>query len=128
MTKPSFLVAPYYGADPDGTRAGFPQEFVSRIRQAFYSQFFWDHLPSGLPHIKHTECSSILRLDQVFPIYRKREEDVAAWASTGWTLSCEARKVIDEWIRWGFQGGVQAEGAIDTFRTILKEQEDEQPA
>lgn len=128
VTKPSFLVAPYYGADPDGARAGFPHEFVSRIRQAFYSQFFWDQLPSGLPHIKHTECSSILRLDQVFPIYRKREEDVAAWTPTGWTLSSDARKIIDEWIRWGFQGGVKSGGVIDIFRSILKEEEGEQPA
>lgn len=128
VTKPSFLVAPYYGADADGSRAGFPPEFVSRIRQAFYSQFFWDHLPSGLPHIKHTDCSSILRLDQVFPIYRKREDDVAAWAPTGWTLSTDARQILDEWLRWGFQGGVKAGGAIDTFRSILEEEEGEQPA
>lgn len=128
VTKPSFVVAPYYGADPDGTRAGFPHEFVSRIRQAQYAQFFWDHLPSGLPHIRHTECSSILRLDQVFPIYRKREDDVAAWAATGWTLSAEARKVMEEWMRWEFQGGIVPGAAIDTFRTILKEQAGEQPA
>lgn len=128
VTKPSFMVAPYYGADPDGSRAGFPHEFVSRIRQAQYAQFFWDHLPSGLPHIRHTECSSILRLDQVFPIYRRREEDVAAWAATGWTLSPEARTVMEEWMRWGFQGGIKAGAVIDTFRLLLKEQEGEQPA
>lgn len=128
VTKPSFLVAPYYGAEPDGSRAGFPHEFVARIRQAQYSQFFWDQLPTGLPHMKRTECSSILRLDQVFPIYRKREEDVAAWATTGWTLAPKARKVLEEWIRWGFQGGVKPEGAIDMFRTILQEEAGEQPA
>ena len=128
VTKPSYLVAPFYGVDQDDKRAGFPAEFVSRIRQAQYAQLFWDHLPSGLPHIRHTECSSVLRLDQVFPIYRKREDDAAAWAATGWTLSPEARKVMEEWMRWGFQGGVKADGAIDTFRAILKEEEGEQPA
>lgn len=128
VTKPSFLVAPYYGAEPDGTRAGFPHEFITRIRQAHYSQFFWDHLPSGLPNVNRTECSSILRLDQVFPIYRTREVDVAAWASTGWTLAPKARKVLEEWMQWGFQGGVKAEGAINTFRTILREEAGERPA
>jgi len=128
VTKPSFLVAPYYGADPDGTRAGFPTEFVSRIRQAFYPHFFWDHLPSGLPHLRKTDCTSVLRLDQVFPINRRNDAEVAAWAPTGWTLSDQARDVLEEWLQWQLQGGVKAEGQIDTFRTLLKEMEGEQPA
>lgn len=128
VTKPAFSVAPYYGAEADGTRTGFPQEFVSRIRQAQYAQFFWDHLPSGLPHVGRSDCTSVLRLDQIFPVYRMRSADVAAWAPTGWMLSEQAQSVMEEWLLWQVRGGIPDEGIIDTFRTILKEMEGEQPA
>ncbi len=128
VTKPVFSVAPYYGADPDSSRAGFPHEFISRIRQAQYAQFFWDHLPSGLPYVGKSECTSVLRMDQVFPIYRTRDQDTAAWAPTGWTLSEQARSVVEEWLLWQIRGGIPADGIIHTFRTILKEMEGEQPA
>lgn len=128
VTKPALSVAPYYGADQAGSRAGFPLEFISRIRHAQYAQFFWDHLPSGLPHVGRSECSSVLRMDQIFPIYRNRDKDVAAWSPSGWTLSEQARSVLEEWLFWQVRGGIPSEGIIDTFRTILQEMDGEQPA
>ena len=43
----ALLVAPYYGVQADGTRAGWNPEFVSRIQRAEYSQYVWDRLPEG---------------------------------------------------------------------------------
>ena len=39
-TAPTVIVAPYYGSDRDGTRAGYNPELVERIRHAEYPQFF----------------------------------------------------------------------------------------
>ncbi len=37
--SPTIIVAPYYGADPNGRRAGFSSEFLKRMRQCEYPQF-----------------------------------------------------------------------------------------
>jgi hypothetical protein len=58
QTAPPVLVAPYYGVDEGGKRAGFKSEFVSRIRRCDYPQFMWDKLP-----IRGNTIESILRLD-----------------------------------------------------------------
>ena len=62
QTARTLLVAPYYGADKDGTRAGWNAAFVDRIRHAEYPQYMWDTLPIGGPDV------SILRLDHILPI------------------------------------------------------------
>src|SRR5690606_34576001 len=60
-TAPTILCARYYGATR-GTRAGFSDEFVTRIRHCEYAQFFWDCLP--FPRGEE----SILRIDQLQPV------------------------------------------------------------
>ena len=44
-TSPAMVVAPYYGVDRDGSRAGYNPELVQRIRHAEYPQFVLDSLP-----------------------------------------------------------------------------------
>src|SRR5262245_30668705 len=39
QTSRTLLVAPFYGADPGGTRGGWHPLFVTRIRRAEYSQY-----------------------------------------------------------------------------------------
>lgn len=61
-TSPTLLVAPYYGADKDGTRAGYNPELLRRIRHAEYPQFMLDFLPIGGPK------QSVLRFDHIQPV------------------------------------------------------------
>lgn len=46
-TAPTLIVAPYFGVDQDGSRAGWDAEFVSRIRHGEYPQYVHDRLPIG---------------------------------------------------------------------------------
>jgi hypothetical protein len=62
QTAKTMLVAPYYGADQDGTRAGWPPALVRRIRRGEYPQYICERLP--LPG----SDESILRLDQIQPL------------------------------------------------------------
>jgi len=117
QTRPSYLLAPYFGVEADGNRAGWPLGFVDRIRQAGYPQYFWDHLPPGLPLLKQSGCTSVMRLDQTYPSTRKP----AVYVPTGWALSVEAQKVIKDWIRWQIGNSPTPNGPIDEFRKILKE-------
>ena len=85
------LVAPYYGADPGGTRGGWPAPFVDRIRRAEYPQYVWDRLPlPGGP------SESILRLDHVFPV----GADPAGFRVEPFRLSGEALQFVDDWLEW----------------------------
>ncbi len=83
----AMLVAPFYGAEPGGTRGGWPAPFVERIRRAEYPQYVWDKLPLG------GETVSILRLDHLFPI----GADPATYALQPVRLSDEALALLDEW-------------------------------
>ena len=45
LSAQTILVAPHYGADKNGKRAGYNPEFVERIRHCEYPQFIWNPLP-----------------------------------------------------------------------------------
>lgn len=62
QTARTILVAPYYGTEQDGTRAGWPPALVQRIRWGEYPQYICDRLP--LPG----SDESILRLDHIQPL------------------------------------------------------------
>ena len=89
-TAPVVLAAPYYGADKDGKRAGYHAELVDRIRHAKYAQFLVDSLPIGGPK------ESILRLDHLQPIGTHYN----SYELTGYKLSEDALKIMDEWLHW----------------------------
>lgn len=63
QTLPTFIIAPYYGGDENtGTRAGFSEAFLERVRRLEYLRFFWDKLP-----ITGSE-GSVLRIDHIQPL------------------------------------------------------------
>ena len=106
----ALLVAPYYGVQADGTRAGWNPEFVSRIQRAEYSQYVWDRLPEGgLPE------GSILRLDHVFPI----GDDPANWTPLGYWLRDDIRAILDEWLSWHISGVLVPDGVLEWARDEL---------
>lgn len=111
---PTYIVAPFYGADQDGTRAGLSPEFVSRIKQFRYSQFFWDSLPIGGPN------GSLLRFDQIQPI----EPDLAAWVSTPFKLSEDAALILEDHLRWHI---TQTQPIVDSLIAYFRQAIQDRP-
>lgn len=106
-TAPTVLVAPYYGVDRDGRRAGYKPEFVERVRHCEYPQFVWDRLPiTGGPD------ESILRLDHLQPIGAHHN----SYKISEFKLSDGALEIIDELVHWLIWGGVDADSLIALYR------------
>ena len=104
LTSPTLIVAPYYGADQDGKRAGYNPKLVDRIRHAEYPQFMLDYLPIPGP-----EQSSILRFDHIQPVGLHYH----AYEHSGFCLSDEAVELIlDDWLQWLFYGGLPENSLI----------------
>jgi hypothetical protein len=50
----TLLVAPYYGTEQNGARAGWPPPLVQRIKNCVYPQFMWEILPAKKsPFVRH---------------------------------------------------------------------------
>lgn len=111
LTSPTILVAPYYGVDKDGKRAGYNPQLVERIRHAEYPQFLLDQLPIGGPK------ESILRFDHIQPIGLH----YYAYEHSGYSLSDEAVELIlDDWLQWLFYGGLPSDSfLLDYQREII---------
>ena len=111
LTAPTVLVAPYYGVDKDGSRAGYNPQLVQRIRHAEYPQFLLDQLPIGGPK------ESILRFDHIQPIGLH----YYAYEHSGYSLSDEAVELIlDDWLQWLFYGGLPSDSfLLDYQREII---------
>lgn len=110
QVAPTMLVAPYYGAEAAGRRAGFKGEFTSRIRRSEYPQYMWDRLPIG-----GSTDESILRLDQIQPV--PRHPDAFEW--THHCLSDDALMILDEWLHWLFEGDLRENAILRDFREGL---------
>lgn len=102
----TMLVAPFYGADPGGTRGGWPAPFVERIRRAEYPQYVWDMLPISGPD------ESILRLDHLFPI----PADPAGFRLEGVRLADDALTLMDEWLAWLLTGSLARDSSLAMIR------------
>jgi hypothetical protein len=105
----TLLVAPFYGADQDGTRGGWHPEFVRRIQRAMYPQFAWDMLPLPGPR------ESILRLDHAFSVSAHPE----AFAFTPHRLSEEAVVLMESWFVWLLTGELAADCELGAFRRLF---------
>lgn len=105
ISKPSVLIAPFFGADADGSRSGWPPVLVNSIRRAQHPQYVWDKLP-----LKGSEVS-ILRLDQIHPL----EDHSAGFDYAGYALHPDAMRVIDEWVQWYMTGMLDDEGSLYTI-------------
>jgi hypothetical protein len=110
LTSPTVLVAPYYGVDKDGRRAGYNAPLVERIRHAEYPQFLVDQLPIGGPK------ESILRFDHIQPIGLNDY----AYEHTGYCLSDEAvESILNDWLIWVFYGGLPPESILIDFQNDI---------
>lgn len=105
QTLPTYIVAPYYGADEGtGSRAGFPEAFLDRVRRLEYSRFFWDKLPlSGANE-------SILRIDHIQPL----GSNYKAWEMTSFRLDQDALLFLEEMLQWHLTGEL-----IETDTSLL---------
>jgi hypothetical protein len=113
QTAKTMLVAPYYGADRDGTRAGWPPALVQRIRWGEYPQYICDKLP--LPGSQE----SILRLDQIQPL----GSDPTVFDLTDYRLTDDALGIMDDWITWHFYGGIPEGSFLAEVRKALLAEE-----
>ncbi|MDP8314873.1 MAG: hypothetical protein RAP70_07350 [Candidatus Celaenobacter antarcticus] len=109
-TAPTVIVAPYYGSDQDGTRAGYNPELVERIRHAEYPQFFWDKLPISGPK------ESILRLDHIQPVGTQSN----SYELAKYKLSENAMELMDDLLKWLIWGGVPADSLILDYRKEIE--------
>ncbi len=100
------LVAPYYGAQEGGLRAGYPPEFIRRVERCEFPQFMTDFLPF------HRSEESLLRFDHIQPLGRHHESIEA----TEYCLSDDALEIIDEWLTWIITGFLVKGGLIDDMR------------
>jgi len=112
QTAPTLLVAPYYGAKQSGTRGGWKEEFVKRIRRCEYPQYLWDKLP-----INGSTEESILRFDHIQPIARNPD----TYELTPYCMSEEAITVLDEWLSWLFKEKLPEDGVLLEVRKGLME-------
>jgi hypothetical protein len=110
-TAPTFLVAPYYGVDQNGKRAGYSEAFTERVRHCEYPQFHWDKLPNG------GADESILRLDHLQPIGAHHD----AYKVSDYMLSESAMDMVDDLLRWLVWGGVPEGSPILEYRSIIEE-------
>ena len=109
QTSATLLVAPYYGVDRSGTRGGWKQTFVDRIRRCEYPQYMWDRLPLG------GTSESVLRLDHTQALGRHQN----AYELTPYRLGDEALGLLDEWFLWLLTGLVPTASALQIVREGL---------
>jgi hypothetical protein len=110
-TAQTLLVVPYYGADQDGTRAGWNPKLVELVRHIVYPQFYVDMLPLNGP------LESIGRFDQLQPIGRMYN----SYETTGYKLSSKALNVVDELFHNYLYGLVKKGSDLYAFIELIKE-------
>ena len=97
----TILVAPYYGGEQDGTRAGFPSLFLDRVRRCEYPQFMSDILPIS-------SQESVLYLNHMQPLGHHHD----SIELTKYCLSDDAIAITDEWVSWFVTGLLSKKGLI----------------
>lgn len=102
------IVAPYYGADHSGSRAGFPEAFVKKVYQGEYPQFMMDKLPlSGTDE-------SVLYLSHMQAIGKHHN----TIQKTNFRLSGNAFEIVHEWLNWFISGGVEEDSALAAYKEM----------
>lgn len=108
---PTLLLAPYYGADENSKRAGYSEEFRTRVRHCEYPQFLWDKLPIN------GSDESILRLDHMLSSGAHHQ----AYKISEYKLSEEAMGIVDEQINWLIYGGLSKDSIILDYRELIEQ-------
>lgn len=109
-TAPTLVVAPYYGADRDGSRGGYNDVLLQRIRHAKYPQFMLDSLPIGGP------AQSVLRFDHIQPVGLHYK----SFNHTGFRLSDAAmRYIVADWLYWYLWGDLPEDSIVKGFQEMV---------
>lgn len=111
-TDQTLLIVPYYGADQDGTRAGYNPQLVELIRHVRYPQFYMDMLPIGGTEI------SIGRFDQVQPIGRMFN----SYEPTGYKLNPKALSILDELFQYYLYNQLDEDSELYAFLDLLSKE------
>jgi hypothetical protein len=98
QTAPTLLVAPFYGSEEGGERAGFNSVFLDRVRKGEYPQYMLDWLP-----LEKDPSASLLRFDHIQPVGCHHN----SLESTGWRLSEDALLCLKEWLLWYIEGDME---------------------
>lgn len=111
-TEPCILVAPFYGTNKEGLRAGYTEAFQERVRRCEYPQFFWDILP-----FEYSNTSSLMRLDQLQPVGRNH----STVEVTTFRLSDSALIIMKEFFDWFNTGEVVEKSILHDFKISMFE-------
>lgn len=112
QTAPTLLLAPYYGTDEGGKRAGFNAEFLDRVMKCEYSRFMMDWLP-----VYGSPGGSLLRIDHIQPIGSHHN----SLEPTAWRLNNDALNILDEWVWWHLEGQLDEDTNIAAARGLFLE-------
>jgi len=111
LTAQMIIAAPFYGKDEGtGSRSGYTDAFVQRVKACEFPQFFWDKLPC-----KTGTEESILRFDHMQPVGFHHQN----YKIEEYCLSENALELMDEWIGWYMHGRYMAGGLLDVARSVL---------
>lgn len=115
-TNPTAIVAPSYGATPDGRAAPNP-ELLKRFRHCEYPNYMCLWLPKTSRNgIQLEDFPSIVRLDQMQPIGTHLHN----YELTTARLSERALSILNDWLVW-LHTGILPEGELKFFREYLLE-------
>lgn len=107
-TAPTILIAPFYGVEQDGRRAGYNPQFIERVRHLEYPQFLWDKLPPD-------DRESLLRLDHLQPI----GTGYGSYKLRGYRLGRDALEIVDELFQWLIWNKLPENSLIAMFQKEL---------
>ena len=114
QTSPHILVAPFYGVDENGQRAGFNPNFIKAVRSGKYRQLMWDKLPLN----SKTE-ESILYFNHIQPIGRHHD----SIEYTGYRLSDDALMVFEDWLKWFINDDYEEGDFVGEFKKCIMDLE-----
>lgn len=107
--KSCVLVLPYYGTEKDGSRGGYPEQLLERVRRAEYPQMMVDRLPIG------GNRESLLRFDHVLAVGTAASN----FELTDYRLSEEPIALMREWFRWLVEGTIPVDGLLEVARGLF---------
>ena len=100
--KPSVLIAPYFGADADGSRAGWPEVLVDAIERCSSRSTSGTRCRSGARRNRYCALTS----------FNRWRTSSTAFTYTGFELCQDAVALLDEWVRWYRTGTMDPEGPL----------------
>jgi hypothetical protein len=104
------LVAPYYGTEMNGLRAGWHGAIVDRIQKCEYPQYMWEKLP-----ISNPPRESILKFDHIQPLGKHHK----SYDVTDYILCDDGLKILDDWLLWFNRNMMPSTSDLYEIRELL---------